>query len=137
MLERFMRVGALYLLSGGAAFSLEVVVYADKGWQMGVAWWLKSFLPVTLWLMAPYVGLSSILLKMKHTLRQVIVLFFGSAGIAAFAIFMMFDGFFLHADPRNKVLFWVVPLYQWLAIAGTAAMRHSIGRSRDNPTNNK
>jgi hypothetical protein len=125
-----MSVGALYLLSGAAAFSLEVVVYADKGWLMGMKWWLRSFLPVTLWLMAPYIGLSSIVLKMKHTLRQLIVLFFGSAGITAFAIVTLFDGFFLHIDPRNKVIFWVVPLYQWLAVAGTAALRHAVGRSQ-------
>ena len=129
-----MKVGALYLLSGAAAFSLEVVVYADKGWLLGVKWWLRFFLPVTLWLMAPYMGLSSILLKMKHTLRQLLVLFFGSAGVAAFGIVMLFDGFFIHIDPRNKVIFWVVPLYQWLAVAGTAALRHAVGRSPTNPT---
>jgi hypothetical protein len=134
MLEKFLRVGALYLLSGAAAFSLEVVVYADKGWLLGVKWWLQSFLPVTLWLMAPYIGLSSILLKMKHTLRQLLVLFFGSAGVAAFAVVALFDGFFIHIDPRNKVLFWVVPLYQWLAVAGTAALRHAVGRSPSTPT---
>lgn len=128
ILEKFMRVGALYLLSGAAAFSLEVVVYADKGWLLGAKWWLTTFLPVTLWMLAPYAGLSSILLKMKHTLRQVIVLFFGSAGIAAFGIVTLFDGFFLHVDPRNKVIFWVVPLYQWLAVAGTAALRHAVRR---------
>lgn len=134
MLEKFLRVGALYLLSGAAAFSLEVVVYADKGWLLGVQWWLRSFLPVTLWLMAPYLGLSSILLKMKHTRRQFIVLFFGSAGVAAFGIVTLFDGFFIHFDPRNKVIFWVVPLYQWLAVAGTAALRHAVGRSPADPT---
>ena len=134
MLDKFLRVGALYLLSGAAAFSLEVVVYSDKGWLLGVKWWLQSFLPVTLWLMAPYLGLSSILLKMKHTLRQLVVLFFGSAGVAAFGIVMLFDGFFIHVDPRNKVLFWVVPLYQWLAVAGTAALRRAVGRSPTNPT---
>jgi hypothetical protein len=133
ILEKFMRLGALYLLSGAAAFSLEVVVYADKGWLLGVKWWMQSFLPVTLWLMAPYTGLSSILLKMKHTLRQLIVLFFGSAGIAAFGIIMLLDGFFIHVDPRNKVIFWVVPLYQWFAVAGTAALRHAVGRSVTNP----
>lgn len=132
MLEKFMRVGALYLLSGAAAFSLEVVVYADKGWLLGLKWWLQFFLPVTLWLMAPYIGLSSILLKMKHTLRQLIVLFFGSAGIAAFGIIMLLDGFFIHEDPRNKVIFWVVPLYQWLAVAGTSALRHAVRRPTTN-----
>lgn len=129
ILEKCMRLGALYLLSGAAAFSLEVVVYADKGWLLGAKWWLQFFLPVTLWLMTPYMGLSSILLKMEHTLRQLIVLFFGSAGIAAFGIIMLLDGFFIHIDPRNKVIFWVVPLYQWLAVAGTAALRHAVGRS--------
>jgi hypothetical protein len=134
MLEKFMKVGALYLLSGAAAFSLEVVVYADKGWLLGAKWWIRSFLPVTIWLMAPYMGLSSIMLKKKHTLRQLIVLFFGSAGVAAFGIVTLFDGFFIHIDPRNKVIFWVVPLYQWLAVAGTAALRHAVGRSPTSPT---
>lgn len=131
MLERLLKIGALYLLSGAAAFSLEVVVYADKGWHLGIKWWLATFLPVTLWLLAPYTGLSSILLKKRHTLRQLTVLFFGSAGIAAFGIVTIFDGFFVHVDPRNKVIFWVVPLYQWVAIAGTAALRHAVGRSLD------
>lgn len=133
LLEKFMSLGAVYLLSGAAAFSLEVVVYADKGWLLGLKWWLQYFLPVTLWLMAPYTGLSYILLKMKHTLRQLIVLFFGSAGIAAFGIIMLLDGFFIHIDPRNKVIFLVAPLYQWLAIAGTAALRRAVGRSPTNP----
>lgn len=128
-LEKMIRGAALYLLSGAAAFSLEVVVYADKGWLLGIKWWLRSFLPVALWLIAPYLGLSSILLKMKHTLRQLIVLFFGSAGAAAFGIAMMLDGFFIHTDPRNRVIFWVVPLYQWLTVAGTAALRHAVGRT--------
>lgn len=129
MLEKLLKLGALYLLSGAAAFSLEVVVYADKGWRLGVLWWLETFLPVTLWLMVPYMGLSAILLKKKHTLRQLIVLFFGSAGVAAFGLVTIFDGFFVHVDPRNRVIFTVVPLYQWLAIAGTAALRHAVGRS--------
>lgn len=132
MLEKLLKVGALYLLSGAAAFSLEVVVYADKGWLLGVKWWIRIFLPVTLWLLAPYTGLSSILLKKKHTLRQSIVLFFGAAGVAAFGVVTIFDGFFVHLDPRNKVLFWVVPLYQWIAIAGTAALRHAVGRVATN-----
>lgn len=129
MLERFLKLGALYLLSGGAAFSLEVVVYADKGWLLGWKWWVGFFLPVTLWLMAPYTGLSYVLLKKKHTMRQLLVLFFGSVGLAAFGMVTVFDAFFIHIDPRNKVLFGVVPLYQWLAVAGTAALRQAVGRS--------
>lgn len=131
MLERLLKVGALYLLSGAAAFSLEVVVYSDKGWLQGARWWAAQFLPVTLWLMAPYTGLSSILLKKSHTLRQLVVLFFGAAGIAAFGLATIFDAFFVHVDPRNRVIFWVVPLYQWVAVAGTAALRHAVGRSNN------
>lgn len=127
VLERLLKLGALYLLSGGAAFSLEVVVYADKGWQLGWNWWGGVFLPVTIWMMAPYTGLSYILLKKKHTQRQLLVLFFGAVGMAIFGIFTIFDAFFIHIDPRNKVLFGVVPLYQWLAVAGTVALRHAVG----------
>lgn len=128
MLEKLVRGVALYLLSGAAAFSFEVVVYSEKGWLQGTDWWLQSFLPPALWLLAPYLGFSSILLKMKHNLRQLIVLFFGSAGTSAFGIAMMFDGFFIHMDPKNRVIFWVVPIYQWVALAGTAALRHAVGK---------
>jgi len=132
-LEKMVKGVALYMLSGAAAFSLEVVVYADKGWHLGVKWWITSFLSAALWMLAPYVGLSSILLKMKHTLRQLIVLFFGSAGTVAFGMVMLFDGFFVHTDPRNRVIFWVVPLYQWIALAGTVALRTAVERKPPQP----
>jgi hypothetical protein len=70
---------------------------------------------------------------MKHTLRQLIVLFFGSAGTVAFGIAMLFDGFFVHTDPRNRVIFWVVPLYQWIALAGTMALRTAVEQKPPQP----
>jgi hypothetical protein len=118
----------LYLLSGAAAFSLEVIVYAGKGWEQGPSWWFTSFLGIGLWLMAPYAGMSALVVKLKHTLRQEIVLLFGSLGIVAFGITILFDGFFVHRDPRSWILYLLVPLYQWLAMAGAAALRYSIGK---------
>jgi len=132
-LEKMFKGTALYLLSGAAAFSMEVAVYADRGWLLGAHWWLATFLPAALWMLAPYLGLSSIIVKMQHTLRQLIVLFFGSAGMAAFGIFMLFDGFFIHVDPRSRVMFWIVPMYQWVALAGTAALRTAVGRKPPRP----
>lgn len=120
----------LYLLSGGAAFSLEVLVYVDKGWTQGLSWWLTYFLGIGLWLIAPYAGMSSLVVKLKHTLRQEIVLLFGSLGMVVFGITILFDGFFVHRDPRSWILYILVPLYQWIAMAGAAALRYSIGKKQ-------
>ncbi|HYS43153.1 MAG TPA: hypothetical protein VEM32_04155 [Geobacteraceae bacterium] len=119
---------SLYLLSGATVFSLEVIVYADKGWKEGLAWWGTRFLGIGVWLMAPYAGLSALVVKLKHTLRQEIVLLFGSLGVVIFGISMFFEGFFVHNDPRSWILYVLVPIYQWIAVAGAAALRYSIGR---------
>lgn len=125
---RIIRGLSLYLLSGGAAFSLEVIVYADKGWKQGLAWWLTSFLGTALWLMAPYAAMSALIVKLKHTLRQQIVLLFGSLGIVFFGITILFEGFFVHQDSRSWILYVLIPIYQWIAAAGAVALRYAIGR---------
>jgi len=119
---------ALYLLSGATAFSLEVIVFTDKGWKEGLYWWCTRFLGIGIWLMAPYVGMSALVVKLKHTLRQEIVLLFGSLGIVIFGISILFEGFFVHYDPRSWILYVLVPIYQWIAVAGAAALRYSIAR---------
>lgn len=121
---------SLYLLSGAAAFSLEVIVYADKGWRQGLAWWLTRFLGIGIWLIAPYAGMSALVVKLKHTLRQQVVLLFGSLGIVVFGMSILFEGFFVHADPRSWILYVLIPLYQWIAVAGAAALRYAIGRQQ-------
>lgn len=125
---KILRGLSLYLLSGAAAFSLEVIVYANKGWKQAIAWWFTTFLGTTLWLIAPYAGMSAMIAKLKHTLRQEIVLLFGSLGIVVFGITILFEGFFVHNDPRSWILYVLIPLYQWIAVAGTAALRYSIGK---------
>ena len=119
---------SLYLLSGATAFSLEVIVYADKGWKEGLIWWCTRFLGIGAWLMSPYAGMSALIVKLKHTLRQEIVLLFGSLGIVIFGISILFEGFFIHYDPRSWILYVLIPIYQWIAVAGAAALRYSIGR---------
>jgi hypothetical protein len=119
---------SLYLLSGATAFSLEVVVYADKGWKEGLTWWCTKFLGIGVWLMAPYAGMSALIVKLKHTLRQEIVLLFGSLGIVLFGISILFEGFFVHYDPRSWILYVLIPVYQWIAVAGAAALRYAVGR---------
>ncbi len=125
---RIVRGLSLYLLSGATVFSLEVIIYADKGWQQGFAWWCTKFAGTGIWLMAPYAGLSALVVKMKHTLRQQIVLLFGSLGIVIFGISILFEGFFVHTDPRSWILYVLIPIYQGIAVGGAAALRYAIGK---------
>lgn len=126
--DKFVSGLSLYLLSGGAAFGLEVLIYVDKGWQQGINWWLLK-LPLTgIWLIAPYAALSAIILKRSNSLRQKVVLLFGSLGLTVFGITILFEGFFVHRDPRSWILYVMVPIYQWVAAGGAAALRYAIGK---------
>lgn len=126
--ERLISGLSLYLLSGGAAFGLEVLVYMDRGWKQGLAWWLVKLPLAGTWLIAPYAGLSALIIKKTHNLRQRVVLLFGSLGVTIFGITIFFDGFFVHRDPRSWILYVLVPIYQWIAVGGSAALRYAIGK---------
>lgn len=125
---KFIRGCALYLLSGATVFSLEVIVYAAKGWKEGFVWWITNFGGIGSWLIAPYAGLGLLLTRREFTLRQEIVHLFGAIGIVTFGIAIFLDGFFIHADPRNWILYVLVPIYQWIAIAGAVAISYAVGK---------
>ncbi len=125
--EKICKGLAVYLLSGAAAFSLEVIVYIDKGWNQGPSWWLTLFLGTSTWLLAPYVGMSWLILQKKHSLRQYILMLFGSLGVTLFGIVMLLDGFFIHHDERSWIIYVLVPIYQWIAFGATASIRYAIG----------
>lgn len=126
---RMIREGAFYLLSAGIVFSLQLVIYAGKGWQQGLLWWVGNFAGVWGWLIAPYAAMVVLLSKRTSTLRQATVHFFCAAGIVIFGILIFLDGFFVHSDQRNWVLYLLVPIYQWVAIAGAAAISYAIGKT--------
>lgn len=126
---KLIRGGALYLLSGATIFSLEVIVYVAQGWKHGWLWWVGNFAGTGCWLIAPYAGMGLLLTRRKFTLRQEIIHLFGAFGIVSFGILMFLDGFFLHADPRNWILYVLVPVYQWLAIAGAWAISYAVGKT--------
>jgi hypothetical protein len=118
----------LYTLTGGAAFSLEVLVYADRGWTQGPAWWAGTFLGIGFWLIAPYFALSWAILKRENSLRQLILILFFTLGVVFFAMTIFFEAFFVHRDPRSWIVYALVPIYQWIAIGGALGLRHAIGR---------
>lgn len=126
---KMIREGAFYLLSAGIVFSLQLVVYTGEGWKQGVLWWLSSFAGIWGWLIAPYTAMVILLSKRTSNLRQETVHFFCAIGIVTFGILIFLDGFFLHSDQRNWILYLLVPIYQWIAIAGAVAMSYAIGKT--------
>lgn len=125
---RMVRGTALYLLSGATVFSLEMIIFAGKGWKEGLSWWLVNFAAVGCWLVLPYAGLGMFITRKKnYTLRQEIVHLFGSLGIVLFGVVITLDGFLLHPDPRNWVLYALIPIYQWLAIGGACFLSYAVG----------
>lgn len=125
---KMVRGAALYLLSGATVFSLEMIVYAAKGWKEGFFWWISTFAGVGSWLVIPYAAMGLFLTRKKYTLRQEIVHLFGCIGIVVFGVAITLDGFCLHPDPRNWVLYVLIPIYQWIAIAGAVALSYAVGK---------
>jgi hypothetical protein len=123
---------AVYLLSGAAAFCLEVVVFTDRGWELPISWWYTNFLPLALWLVAPFFYMSYLILKKKNNLRQYILLLLSSIGQNVFTILLFLDAFFVHKDPRSWIIYILVPVYLWIAIAITASLRYAIREIPDN-----
>jgi hypothetical protein len=126
---KMVRGTALYLLSGATVFSLEMIVFVAKGWKQGFPWWLKYFVGVGGWLIIPYAAMCLLVTRRKYTIRQEIVHLFGCIGIVVFGITMTLDGFLIHPDPRNWVLYVLIPIYQWVAIAGCIALSYAVGKS--------
>jgi len=125
---QMVRGTSLFLLSGATVFSLEMLIYAAKGWMQGLSWWCSNFAGIGLWLIIPYAAMGIFLTRKKFTLRQEIVHLFGCIGIVVFGVIITLDGFFLHPDSRNWVLYVLIPIYQWIALAGAAALSYAVGR---------
>ncbi|HEU0265337.1 MAG TPA: hypothetical protein VFR01_06375 [Geobacterales bacterium] len=125
-LTRAIKGFSIYLLSGGAAFSVEIMVFILKGWEEGVRWWLTTFPLFSIWLLAPFSILSYLILKGRNSFRQLVLLFFGAVGTTFFALFIFLDAFFIHYDPRSWIVLLIVPGYQFVAIGSLAALRYAI-----------
>ncbi len=97
-----------------AAFaSLGIMVYAaDLSHPL---LWLLS-LVFGAWVVSPYWFLFNTSLKGEPNLVREIAVLLLSIGLACFGLSIYYDGFFVHLDAQNGLLFLFIPLWQWVAV---------------------
>lgn len=128
---RFIREGARYLLSFAAIFTLELIVYEAKGWKQGWLWWVGTFAVTGAWVVAPYAGMELLLNRSKLTLRQEIIYLLGAIGIMGFGFLILVGAFFPPISPSERMLYLLIPIYQWIGIAGAWAISYAVGKTLD------
>lgn len=128
---RGVREWARVILSCAAIFTLELVVYEAKGWRESSLWWLGTFCGTGAWLIAPYAGIELMLNRHRLTLKQEIIHLVGALGIIGFGVVILLNAFFQAVSTARWILYLMVPLYQWLGIAGTWAISLVAGKTAE------
>jgi hypothetical protein len=111
-------------LSGGL-FTFAMLIYAAKGGEIGIVWRTIAVVIIGLWAISPYLGMLGISRNQNKNLGQKILYGVGFTLIVAFGVIGLIDGFFIHSDAQNALLFVFLPLYQWLGIAIVAVISYS------------
>ena len=109
------RKATLSLCILGSLVVLGTMVYAGRGWQQGVGWGMQ-FVGFGFWNLAPYAGLAACGLLAYRTQRQAMTAFIGSLLVVCFGILLLVEGFFVHPDAQNALIFIVLPFYQWIGV---------------------
>ncbi len=112
-----------------AVITLGLMIYAGHGWKQGAGWWL-SFLAFGAWAVAPYAALSWLSFRMRKTIGQTVVFLVAVLVIMSFGMVILYDGFFVHIDAQNALLFVVVPFYQWIGVALALGIGYWVGNRR-------
>ena len=121
---------ATQILSLGAAiFTLAMMVYAGRGGEEGIGWWLTAsgFAMIAI---SPYAGLAWMGRKLCRTVRQSLVVLVGTLLVCLFGVGLLIHGFFFNESSMSGLLFVVLPMYQWPAVAVTGGVAYWLGRSK-------
>ena len=127
----FVKEGSRYLLSFAAVITLELIVYEAKGWRQEWLWWVSTFPLTGAWTIAPYAGLELLLNRRKLTLRQEIIHLLCAVGIIAFGLLIFLGAFFPHVSSNSRMLYLLIPIYQWIGILGAWAISYAICKTLD------
>jgi hypothetical protein len=74
--------------------------------------WIKSSIEIGAWAVFPYVILFLLLLISDKNRTQSVVAFVGSLLLVLLGVGALYDGFFIHLDAQNGLLFLFIPLWQ-------------------------
>ncbi|MCB9769204.1 MAG: hypothetical protein H6751_04865 [Candidatus Omnitrophica bacterium] len=112
-----------------AIFTLAMMIYAGRGWEEGVGWWLTTF-GFALFALSPYAGLAWMGRKLDRTLPQCAVVFVGTLLVCLFGVGLLIDGLFFNESSTSGLLFIVLPIYQWPAVVAIGGIAYLMGRSK-------
>ncbi len=103
------------IAASAAFFTFLMLIYAGRGWEQGIGWWGGTCL-FGAWAISPYLGIVGFSRTSDENKKQRITRLVGLTLIVAFGVLIIIDGFFIHSDAQNALLFVFVPIYQWVGI---------------------
>jgi hypothetical protein len=112
-----------------AVITLGLMIYAGQGLKHGIAWWL-GFLAFAGWTISPYGFLIISSYLLVNNTKQSVVLLICSILIILFGMVIYYDGFFIHIDAQNALLFIFIPLYQWIGCGISLGLAKLTGREK-------
>lgn len=108
---RFLSMGVLVV---AAIACLGIVVHAaDLSYPL--LWLLTAAFGA--WVVSPYCFMFLASRKEKPNAIYDGVILATSIGLAVFGFSIYYDGFFVHLDAQNSLLFLFIPLWQWVGAA--------------------
>ncbi len=110
------------MAASAALFTFVMIIYAGRGWEQNVRWWGGAGL-LAAWAILPYLGIVGFSRTSNENKKQRRTRLIGFTLIVAFGIFILIDGFFIHSDAQNALLFVFLPIYQWAGIIIVVAIR--------------
>ncbi len=115
----------IVLALSAALFTIAMLIYAGHGWEKGINWWAITCL-FGAWAISPYIGIVGFSRTWSEDHKERITRLLGFILVIAFGIIVLIDGFFIHSDAQNALLFIFLPLYQWIGIAIVLAVGASL-----------
>ena len=115
----------IVLALSATLFTIAMMIYAGHGWEKGINWWAITCL-FGAWAISPYIGIVGFSRTWSEDHKERITRLLGFILVIAFGIIVLIDGFFIHSDAQNALLFVFLPIYQWIGIVIVLAIGASL-----------
>ena len=88
-----------------------IMLYAGE--PSSIEWWFAALF-FAAWGVSPYACLAIISVRVREKGVASLVSLIGVCALAGFGLYAYLDGFFVHLDAQNGLLFVFIPFLQWV-----------------------
>jgi hypothetical protein len=113
-----------------AVITVYVVAVIATTWIGIRGFDIKKLVPILfiLWAISPYIPFT-LLLRVIKTTRAFLFLFLGIVIIAGGGIYLIVDAMFIHVKAQGTLLYFQIPIYQWILVILLAFLLLKIEKS--------